>query len=60
MVPHIPNDLLEYLNKQYPERCPNVKQSERDIWRYVGARELVRHLNQLYDEQLQKAMLKDK
>ncbi len=44
---------VEYLNRLYPEMCPNLKMTEREIWRYVGARELVRHINHLFQDQLE-------
>lgn len=37
-------DLVEQLDKAIPERCPDPKMSERDIWIYVGKRLLVQSL----------------
>lgn len=54
--PYFTKEQVEYLNQLYPERCPSSKMSERDIWRYVGARELVRHVNQCFEEQLERGM----
>lgn len=55
-IPSFTKDQVEYLNAIFPERCPNSKMEERDIWRYVGSRELVRHINQAYAEQMDRAM----
>lgn len=50
-TPKIPKDLLDYLEQQFPERCPDPKWDDRKIWREVGKREVVRFLKRLYDEQ---------
>lgn len=59
-IPNFTKEQVEYLNKLYPERCPSPRMSERDIWRYVGARELVRHINKAFEEQLERAVLRTK
>lgn len=59
-VPYFSKEQVEYLNELFPERCPGSKMEERDIWRYVGARELVRHINQAFNEQLEREMLVSK
>jgi hypothetical protein len=38
------HDLIEDLNKCYPEKCPDVLDTERMIWMYAGKRELVKTL----------------
>lgn len=43
-IPVFATDLVKELDKQFPEKCPSVKDSERDIWTYTGKRELVRNL----------------
>lgn len=40
-VPHLSNELIEKLDKDYPHKCPDHKMSEREIWMQVGARALV-------------------
>ena len=59
-VPYFSKEQVEYLNGLFPERCPASSQEERDIWRYVGARELVRHINQAFQQQLEREMLVSK
>lgn len=39
-------DTLNDLNRAFPERCPSITDSERQIWMYAGKRELVRFLQQ--------------
>jgi hypothetical protein len=43
-TPPIPRDLVEWLDRTYPERCPSTGDTLEDIWRYAGARHLVRAL----------------
>ena len=35
-TPTITRELMEYLEKHYPERCPSPTDSEREIWMYAG------------------------
>lgn len=37
-------DLIKMLDQMYPERCPGLAETEREIWHYVGARSVVRML----------------
>jgi len=37
-------DLIEWLNKAYPSRCPSTSMSDRDIWVYTGKRQLIEGL----------------
>lgn len=43
-LPILSVDLIDWLDEQYPERCPDPKQSDREIWIYAGARQVVRSL----------------
>jgi hypothetical protein len=44
------DDLLRMLDEAYPERCPDPKASDRDIWIAVGQRQVVRFLLSLQAE----------
>lgn len=50
-LPPLDKELVDRLNVLYPERCPSVKDSDRDIWVYAGKRELVRWINEQYRRQ---------
>lgn len=54
--PAIPKDLMEALEERFPEQCPSPNQNDRDIWRMVGRREVVRLLRSIYDEQQENIM----
>lgn len=43
-IPQFSEDLIKQLDALIPERCPSPGESDRDIWIYVGKRELVRAL----------------
>jgi len=57
-TPFISNELIEFLNQQYPERVPEPSWSERDIWIKVGERRLVRRLIQMHGDQIERGLLK--
>ena len=44
-------DLLRWLDTNYPERCPDLGMSEREIFAATGARQLVRRLHALAQRQ---------
>lgn len=43
-IPEQSDDLIELLNKHIPERCPSEEETDREIWKYAGKRDLVREL----------------
>lgn len=49
--PPIPADLIDYLDKAYPEKSPDPEHSEREIWMKAGERRLVRTLLQRFKRQ---------
>ena len=43
-LPSTSVDLIELLDKKYPERSPDPKDDDREIWMKAGERRLVREL----------------
>ena len=43
-VPYLSKDLIEMLDQKYPDRCPNPKDTDREIWMKAGERRLVNEL----------------
>ena len=41
---HIDPGLIQWLDYHFPERCPDVEWSDRDIWMKVGQRSVIRWL----------------
>lgn len=50
-TPIVTKELLEYLLERYPDRVPNVDETDRQIWLSVGAVGVVRHLQSIFEEQ---------
>ncbi len=44
--PYVDPALVRVLETAYPDRCPDPKWSERDIWIKVGNAQVVRFLHQ--------------
>jgi len=53
-TPFISNELIEFLDKSYPERCPEKSWSDREIWFKAGERNLVRRLIQMHADQIER------
>jgi hypothetical protein len=51
--PAIPKELLDELNKRFPEKTPKVGTPIDTIWVDVGQREVIRFLNQKFKEQIE-------
>lgn len=47
--PDIPTALMEWLQQQVPARCPDLTETDREIWAYAGQRALVELLQSLHD-----------
>ncbi|RUT86783.1 MULTISPECIES: hypothetical protein [unclassified Mesorhizobium] len=43
-VPPIPADVIDWLDRLYPEKCADPKDADREIWMKSGERRLVRRL----------------
>lgn len=50
----ISRELVQWLEKTLPERCPDPMDTERQIWMYAGKRALVRSLSAAYERQQNK------
>jgi hypothetical protein len=57
--PLITKDLLEYLERIYPDKCPEPATPEREIWIAVGRATLVRHLRRLFIKQTATVVAED-
>lgn len=44
LKPHIPKDLLEWLDQLYPNRCADLADQEKMIWHKAGQRSVVDEL----------------
>lgn len=55
-VPHISSELIEYLEKMYPDQVPLPSMGDRDIWIKVGQVEVVRKLKFEQERAAKKAL----
>ena len=53
ILPALSQDLINKLDKLFPDKCPLLTDSDREIWYKVGQRSVINYLQQTYDEQLQ-------
>lgn len=50
-VPTIPLELVEWLESLYPDRAPDPRDSDREVWIKRGHVEVTRKLRQVYESQ---------
>ena len=52
--PYVSPELIAFLDKAYPNKCPSLGVPERQLWHDVGCRAVVEHLIKLHREQVEK------
>lgn len=57
VLPKTVNELLELLNKLFPEKTPDLEHSPKDIYFAAGQRDVVRFLNFLKERADKEAIL---
>lgn len=57
-TPLIPPQLVEALDRRFPDRCPRIDQSEREIWIDVGSRKVIEFLKAELRRQEQDRIIK--
>ena len=53
VLPALSKDLIDKLDKLYPDKCPLLTDDDRLVWFKVGQRSVINYLQQTYDDQLQ-------
>ena len=53
VLPALSQDLINKLDKLFPDKCPLLTDTEREVWYKVGQRSVINYLQQTYDDQLQ-------
>ena len=51
--PIISKEVIDYLDSIFPDKCPDLKMSEKEVWFQAGQRSVVNHLikeNQVQEE----------
>lgn len=50
-TPFITDDLLDYLQRVFPDKAPDLSATDRKVWYDAGAVSVVRHIARIYEEQ---------
>ena len=53
VLPALSQDLINKLDKLFPDKCPLLTDTEREEWYKVGQRSVINYLQQTYDDQLE-------
>lgn len=56
-LPPIPGGLIEALEARFPSRCPQVTDSERDIFLYAGKVALIQWLKTIQVQRLKASLI---
>ena len=49
----IPKGLLDDLNKRFPDRCPDISWTDREVWFKAGQRSVIEFLNSAHERQVE-------
>lgn len=55
-IPYIDVGLLRFLEQSYPDRCPDLDTTDRELWFHCGAVSVVKHLRRLHEDQHEKEL----
>ena len=50
-APRITQELIDYLDHQFPNQCPRITFTDRQIWVSAGSAEVVKHLIRVKEDQ---------
>ena len=53
VLPALSQDLINKLDKLFPDKCPLLTDTEREVRYKVGQRSVINYLQQTYDDQLE-------
>ena len=53
VLPALSQELINKLDKLFPDKCPLLTDTDREVWYKTGRRSVINYLQQTYDEQLQ-------
>ena len=50
-LPVIDEHLLDYIERMFPDRCPNIDNDTKEVWFKAGSASVARHLRAVYEQQ---------
>ena len=59
-APPISKQVLDYIDKRFPERCPDINDTDREIWVKTGNRAVFHHLKAVFNYQNNKQNILNK
>ena len=57
LMPLISEAMIKRLEQLYTDKCPDLTNSEKDVWLKSGQVSVIRFLRQTYNDQLQQNIL---
>jgi hypothetical protein len=55
-LPYVDKELIEWLERIYPDRTPSIEMTDRQIWVQRGNINVVLKLRDLYEEQIKNSL----
>jgi len=55
-LPYVDKELIEWLERIYPDRTPSIEMTDREIWVQRGNVNVVLKLRDLYEEQIKNSL----
>ncbi len=55
-LPYVDKELIEWLERIYPDRTPSIEMTDRQIWVQRGNVNVVLKLRDLYEEQIKNSL----
>ena len=49
--PHVSEELIKYLSQIYPDKSPELKWTDKEVWFHRGEVQVVRHLTNILNKQ---------
>lgn len=50
-IPYVSKDILNYLDELFPDKCADLKDSDKEVFYKSGQRSVVNHLIELFKRQ---------
>ena len=52
MFPHVSNELIDELNKRFPDKSPSLDENYQELMWRGGQRSIIDFLNRIHEDQL--------
>lgn len=55
-LPPVTKELVDWVEKTFPDRCPDAGMTDREVWLAAGAAKVARKLRQIHEELLERSI----